>query len=145
MADPIPHVVAASGDASAAPDGAIPVALYGAGSSGPTTVTSDDITDATATGKSVLTAASAAAARTAIGAGTSNLALGTTASTALAGNTALLQIGTTATTAAAGNHTQAATTVNVSADATNGVTAGNLQATISALAARIKALEDAAA
>lgn len=127
MADPIPHVVAASGDASAAPDGAIPVALYGAGPSGPTTVTSDDITDATATGKSVLTAASAADARTAIGAGTSSLALGTTASTA-----------------AAGNHTQAATTVNVAADATNGVTAANLQVTISALAARIKALEDAA-
>ncbi|EPK0080788.1 hypothetical protein [Klebsiella aerogenes] len=49
-------------------------------------VTSADITDATTIGKQVLTAADQAAARTAIGAGTSNLALGTTASTALAGN-----------------------------------------------------------
>ncbi|MGP0885512.1 hypothetical protein [Serratia sp. CY74308] len=49
-------------------------------------VTSADITDATAVGRQVLTAANAAAARTAIGAGTSSLALGTTASTALAGN-----------------------------------------------------------
>ena len=49
-------------------------------------VTSDSIADATAVGKSVLTAATAAAARTAIGAGTSDLAIGTTASTAKAGN-----------------------------------------------------------
>lgn len=56
------------------------------GSSGGTSVTSDQITDATAVGKSLLKAADAAAARTAIGAGTSNLALGTTASTAAAGN-----------------------------------------------------------
>lgn len=49
-------------------------------------VTSDDITDATDVGKSVLTAATAADARTAIGAGTSNLTIGTTASTAKAGN-----------------------------------------------------------
>lgn len=52
-------------------------------------ITSSDITDSTATGRSVITAADAAAARTAIGAGTSNLALGTTSSTALAGNTDL--------------------------------------------------------
>lgn len=56
------------------------------GESGGTSVTSAQITDATAVGKSVLTATDAAAARTAIGAGTSNLALGTTASTAAAGN-----------------------------------------------------------
>lgn len=49
-------------------------------------VTSADITDATTVGRQVLTAANSAAARTAIGAGTSSLALGTTASTALAGN-----------------------------------------------------------
>lgn len=55
-------------------------------SAGPSNITSDQITDATAVGKSVLKAADAAAARTAIGAGTSNLALGTTASTAAAGN-----------------------------------------------------------
>ena len=45
-----------------------------------------DITDATAIGQSVVKAATTAAARTAIGAGTSNLAIGTTASTAKAGN-----------------------------------------------------------
>lgn len=50
--------------------------------------TAANISDASATGRSVLTAADAAAARTAIGAGTgsSNLAIGTTASTAKAGN-----------------------------------------------------------
>lgn len=48
-----------------------------------------DITDATAVGRNVLKAADAAAARTAIGAGTSSLALGATASTALAGNTSI--------------------------------------------------------
>lgn len=56
---------------------------------GSATVTSAEITDATAVGRSVLTAEDAPTARTAIGAGTSNLALGTTASTALAGNTAI--------------------------------------------------------
>lgn len=50
------------------------------------TILADAITDATTIGKSVLRATDAAAARTAIGAGTSNLAIGTTASTAKAGN-----------------------------------------------------------
>lgn len=50
------------------------------------THTFDDITDATATGKAVGRATDAAAARTAIGAGTSNLAIGSTATTAKAGN-----------------------------------------------------------
>jgi hypothetical protein len=50
------------------------------------THTAADISDSTATGRSVLTAVSAAAARTAIGAGTSSLALGTTSSTAKAGD-----------------------------------------------------------
>lgn len=81
-------------------------------SGGESTVTSADITDATTVGRSVLTAASAAAARTAIGAGTSNLTLGTTASTALAGNTALLTIGTTATTAKAGNYQPTAANIS---------------------------------
>lgn len=36
-----------------------------------------------------------------------------------------------------------ATSINIAADVDNGVTADTLQATISALAARIKALEDA--
>jgi hypothetical protein len=44
------------------------------------------ISDSTATGRSVLTAVDAAAARTAIGAGTSSLAIGSTGSTAKAGN-----------------------------------------------------------
>jgi len=47
---------------------------------------STDISDSTATGRSVLTAASQSAARTAIGAGTSSLTLGTAAGTAAAGN-----------------------------------------------------------
>jgi hypothetical protein len=45
-----------------------------------------DITDATAIGQSVVKAATTAAARTAIGAGTSNLAIGTTSTTAKAGD-----------------------------------------------------------
>ncbi|MGW4718894.1 hypothetical protein [Nocardia sp. NPDC004260] len=49
-----------------------------------------DISNSTATGRSVLTAVDAAAARTAIGAGTSSLTLGTTGSTAAAGNDARL-------------------------------------------------------
>lgn len=48
--------------------------------------TAANISDSTATGRSVLTAASASAARAALGAGTSDLALGTTGSTAKAGN-----------------------------------------------------------
>jgi len=44
--------------------------------------TAANISDATATGRSVVTAASATAARTAIGAGTSNVAIGTIAGTA---------------------------------------------------------------
>ena len=48
--------------------------------------TASQISDATTTGRNVLTATTQAAARTAIGAGTSNLAIGTTASTAKAGN-----------------------------------------------------------
>lgn len=49
-----------------------------------------DVTDSTSTGRSVLTAANAGAARTAIGAGTSSLVLGTTAGTAAEGNDARL-------------------------------------------------------
>lgn len=47
---------------------------------------STEIADSTATGRSVLTAASASAARTAIGAGTSNVVIGSSASDAKAGN-----------------------------------------------------------
>src|SRR5699024_1836131 len=52
----------------------------GGGGAGPTDVTADQISDATDVGKQVLTATNAAGARTAIGAGTSNLQIGTTAS-----------------------------------------------------------------
>lgn len=58
-------------------------------SGGTGSVSSADITDATVVGKAVLTAADEAAARTAIGAGTSDLELGTTSTTALAGDTAI--------------------------------------------------------
>ena len=50
------------------------------------THTAAQISDATALGRTLLAVADAAAARTAIGAGTSNLAIGTTAATAKAGN-----------------------------------------------------------
>lgn len=59
-------------------------------------ITSDSITDASDVGKEVLTSEDAAAARTAIGAGTSNLAIGTTASTVAAGNHTHTQYATTA-------------------------------------------------
>lgn len=50
------------------------------------THTATQISDSTTTGRSLLTATDAAAARATIGAGTSSLALGTTGSTAAAGN-----------------------------------------------------------
>jgi hypothetical protein len=52
----------------------------------PAAPTADTLSGATTVGKSVLKATDAAAARTAIGAGTSSLALGATASTAAAGD-----------------------------------------------------------
>lgn len=118
------------------------------------------------TGKPAVIAAGAdaAAARSAIGAGTSNLTLGTTASTALAGNgnavsASKLQTARAITFSGAATGTGsfdgssavnialtlspvAATNVNIEADVDNGVTADTLQATISALAARIQALEN---
>ncbi|PQP24179.1 hypothetical protein [Rhodococcus opacus] len=57
-----------------------------AGRTGIVTLTSSDMTDSTTVGRAVVAATDAAAARTAIGAGTSSLALGTTGSTACAGN-----------------------------------------------------------
>lgn len=59
--------------------------LLGDGGSGGS-ASVDTLEGATDTGKSVMKAASPAAARTAIGAGTSSLALGTTGTTAKAGN-----------------------------------------------------------
>lgn len=50
------------------------------------TLSAADLTDSTPTGRNLVTAADAAAARTAIGAGTSNLAIGTTGTTAAAGS-----------------------------------------------------------
>lgn len=78
------------------------------------THTATDISNSTATGRSVLTAVDAAAARTAIGAGTSSLAIGTTSTTAKAGDytppsdgaagvATMRTLGTGATQAAAGN------------------------------------------
>lgn len=74
------------------------------------------ISDSTATGRSLLTAADAAAARAAIGAGTSNLAIGTTGTTAAAGNrqatetaTGMVELATTAE-ATTGTDTQRAVT-----------------------------------
>ncbi len=64
------------------------------------THTSANISDATTVGQSLMTAADAAAARTAIGAGTSSLALGTTSSTAAAGNHTHSQYATTTTVSA---------------------------------------------
>lgn len=61
----------------------IPISFGGGGGGGP--ITPDDITGATNVGKAVLTG-DQAAARTAIGAGTSSLALGTTSTTAKAGD-----------------------------------------------------------
>lgn len=58
------------------------VAAVGSGGS----IDADSITDATTVGKALIRAVDAAAARSAIGAGTSNLALGTTSSTAKAGD-----------------------------------------------------------
>lgn len=66
------------------PDTAGNVIITVSGGSGATSV--DQISDATVVGKSVLKSADAAAVRTAIGAGTSNIALGTTSTTAAAGN-----------------------------------------------------------
>lgn len=60
--------------------------LVQSGEGGSSTVTSADISDASAVGKSLLTAKDAPTALAAIGGGTSNLELGTTATTALAGN-----------------------------------------------------------
>lgn len=58
----------------------------GGGGDGPVTITIEDISDAGSTGKAVLATETAAEARTAIGAGTSDLQIGTGASQAAAGN-----------------------------------------------------------
>ncbi|MFZ1301127.1 MAG: hypothetical protein WAQ27_00910 [Candidatus Microsaccharimonas sp.] len=59
-------------------------AKLNAGGNGP--ITTNDLIDATVTGKAVITAVDGAAARSVIGAGTSNLAIGTSSTTAKAGD-----------------------------------------------------------
>lgn len=88
LADAVVDGFSPHGDIITLPGGDYVMVLVKGGDSGGGTgsVTSDQITDASTVGKSVLTAANAAAARTAIGAGTSNLALGTTSTTAKAGD-----------------------------------------------------------
>lgn len=86
------------------------------------THTAAQVSDATATGRSVLTAADAAAARTAIGAGTSSIIVGTAAANA-----------------AAGNHVHTATVVTATAISPG--TATTVQGILAELAARITALE----
>lgn len=67
------------------PNNPLPISGGGTGG-GPSTVKADDITDATELGKTILKVVDPAAARTAIGAGTSNLSLGTGANNAKPGN-----------------------------------------------------------
>lgn len=139
---------------------------YLVGDNSSDSVSVDDITGISPDVETLLKAEDAATARAAIGAGTSNLALGTTATTALAGNAnavsaSKLAIARDLTFSGAATGTGsfdgsqavdfeltlapvAATNVNIEEDVVNGVTADTLQATISALAARIQALEDAA-
>ena len=100
-----------------------------AGRTGAVVLSSADISDSTATGRSLLTAADAAAARTAIGAGMSNLAIGTTGTTAAAGNRQ-------ATTTAIGM-VELATTAEATAgtDTTRAVTPAGLKAAVDSLPA----------
>lgn len=134
-------------------------------------VTSADITDATTVGVEVLTATDAAAARSAIGAGTSSLVVGTTAATAKAGNyqptweqvtnkpavigagadaasaRAAIGAGTSSVVVGTGAANAAAGNHNhaIAADVDSGLaSAANLQAAFIALSARLKVLEDAA-
>lgn len=102
-----------------------------------TTKTASQISDSTTVGRSVITAVDAPAARTAIGAGTSNLALGTTSTTAKAGDYAppadgaagvatTRTLGTGATQAAAGNHTHTSTAITDFTEATQDVIGASL-------------------
>ena len=74
-----PNGVATLDSGGKVPDAQLPSSAGG-------DIVAADITDATATGLAVMTAVNAAAARTAIGAGTSSLALGSTSTTAYAGD-----------------------------------------------------------
>ena len=74
-------------------------------------VTADTLEGATATGKAVMKAASATAARTALGAGTSSLTLGTTSTTALKGDTVIPTVPSAGTLAALTAGTETTTRV----------------------------------
>lgn len=130
----------AASHGSAGADPVTPAAI-GASPTGHTH-TAAQVSDATATGRSVLTAADAAAARSAIGAGTSSLALGTTSTTAKAGDYAppadaaatvasLRTLGTTAVQAAAGNHTHVGGTTQLKGGTFTGTTSAAGDVTIS--------------
>lgn len=114
------------------------------GSGGDVTVTSSQITDATTVGKSVLTAADAAAARTAIGAGTSSLVVGTTSTTAMAGDKFVqgaIVANPTATTSAAWTASTASDVEGVVADLnTLGANYNNLRATNASILTQLNAL-----
>ena len=115
-----------------------------AGGGGDVTVTSAQITDATTVGKSVLTAANAAAARTAIGAGTSSLTVGTTGTTAMAGDKFVqgaIVANPTATTSAAWTASTAADVDGVVTDLnTLGTNYNNLRATNESILTQFNAL-----
>jgi len=138
------------------PKGAVPVSIAGGGGGEPVEVRWEDISNQPAV---IAAGATQAAARTAIGAGTSNVAVATTAPVALAA-TAAVGTGTSAARAdhvhplptaaqvgaAAATHNQAATTVTVAA--IPGLTGANaqlaladLQSQLTAAVARIAALE----
>lgn len=100
-----------------------------------------DISNSTATGRSVLTAVDAAAARSAIGAGTSSLEIGTTGTTAAAGNRqatetaiGMVELADIAETIAGTTKTRAATPAGVKAVADTKAPASG-QAAVNALTA----------
>lgn len=105
------------------------------------TVTTAGITDATAVGRAVLTAADAATARTAIGAGTSSLTLGTGGTNAKAGNYA--PTSTEVSTALKAKSQIAALATVATADATDLATAVTLvnvlKVSVNAIIAALKA------
>lgn len=125
--------------------------------SGSEAPTVDTLSGATAVGKDVMKAADAAAARTAIGAGTSNLVIGTGATQAKAGNYAppvvtgsvnglMLSADKTKLDGIAANSTANSTDAELRARAnhtgTQAIsTVAGLQAALDALSARLDALE----
>lgn len=114
--------------------------LFDGGGSGGT-ITASDITDSTAVGRSVLTSADGATARTAIGAGTSNLAIGTTGTTAKAGNyvPTTAEVGTALKAKTQINALTAVSTVDATDAATTQALANANKVAINAIIAAIKA------